>query len=201
MNRISVMYDDDDGVDMEWVTLYSPEISNEWDRYGRCFLYEADELEKLQQGTHSLSMRRTSLPLTVHIGFSFNLISTRRFFLRSSDFVRQQRRSTHIHQFQPKSLKPNHFKVGLGMFNCKCNTAHFPRTEHIYQRQRRFAYASHVAKNGKQFFRIRRLMNFLLSLMFVLNTEIRTHTLTRPAFFFQCIQIITLSLSEMLFSF
>lgn len=141
------------------------------------------ELEKLQQGTHSLSMRSTSLPLTVHIGFSFNLISTRRFFLRSSDFARQQKRSTHIHHFQPKSLKPNHFKVGLGMFNCKCNTAHFPRTENIYQRQRRFAYASHVAKNGKQFFRIRWLMNFLLSLMFVLNTEIRTHTLTRPAFF------------------
>lgn len=187
---------------MVWVML-----SNEWIRYTRSFLCILILMKQsCDWVTWSWRISNTYIrwvcvhnvvtPYGTNWNFSFKRIFSLVVFF-ASDFACGAKKKTHIHQFQPrKSLKPNHFKVGFGMFNCKCNTvesyARFStKTAHICQHIR--VCIARREKNGKQFFRIRWLMNFLLSLMFVLNTQECTHARSSL-----CIQIMPLM---MLFSF
>lgn len=110
-----------------WYGFYSPKFHvNGWD-HGLYFYYDfGGAVDWVTWRCGEIAIIRWvcvqfTLPLSTR-DFSFNRVLS--VFLFGLCVVQKK----HIHQFQPKSLKPNHFKVGLGMFNCKPNVKMYTYT-------------------------------------------------------------------------
>lgn len=163
------------------------ENSNEWIRYTRSFLYIII-LMKQSCDWVTWSWRNTYIrwvcvhnlvtPYSTNWNFSFKRIfSVVIFFSLRISRVVQRRKHTFINFNQRKVLNQITLRLVLECLIAnvtQLNRMHdFPRRQHICQHIR--VCIARTEKNGKQFFRIRWLMNFLLSLMFVLNIQKCTH--------------------------